>query len=89
MYETVYNAFCRAVTRFLFAITYRARHFLCFKIPLSAKTLPTVAVREHVMVAVSPHVTVQRRVYVSVSVQGCISSVSVYVQGYVSPDSQA
>lgn len=49
----------------------------------------TVAVREHVMVAVSPHVTVQRRVYVSVSVQGCISSVSVYAQGYVSPDSQA
>ena len=40
----------------------------------------TVAVREHVMVAVSPHVTVPgRRVCVSVSVQGYVSS----------PDSQA
>ena len=37
----------------------------------------TVAVRKHVMVAVSPHVTVLGRVCVSVSVQGYVSSVSV------------
>ena len=49
----------------------------------------TVAVRKHMMVAVSPHVTVPERVCMSVSVQGCVSPVSVYAQGYVSPDSQA
>ena len=50
----------------------------------------TVAMREHVMVAVSPHVTVPgRRVCVSVSAQGYVSSMSVYAKGYVSPDSQA
>ena len=39
----------------------------------------TVAVRKHVMVAVSPHVTVPGRVCVSVSAKGYVSS----------PDSQA
>lgn len=40
VYGTVYNDFCRAFTCFLFALTYLARRFHCFKIPLSAKTLP-------------------------------------------------
>ena len=34
----------------------------------------TVAMRKHVMVAVSPHVTVPGRVCVSVSAQGYVSS---------------
>ena len=51
----------------------------------------TVAVREHVMVAVSPHVTALGRVCVSVYAQGYVSSVSVEEEKLyeVSPDSQA
>ena len=50
-----------------------------------------VAVREHVMVAVSPHVTAPGRVCVSVYAQGYVSSVSVEEEKLydVSPDSQA
>ena len=51
----------------------------------------TVAVRKHVMVAVSPHVTAPGRVCVSVYAQGYVSSVSVEEEKLydVSPDSQA